>query len=243
MQRKTLVETRSIPLLRVRWSSRLPQMLMVKIVNQFLHIPEMLRRLPVSLYVTVTRPLYEILELLAASCRVEDLVNLLFIRVIQNCQLVFGWRLACCRRWIEVEQRDEANVLLPDRIWKVYIVMILIDDLTYHVWSCPFVIQFLGQSCCLDVPCWKLDFISDRHNNVFASAIFGWIGMCLLQVLSQGLVSLLQASCKSVSLHFPLQARWLLRGLTLHHQMVVWIIPEWDPHSGRVYLIIIFEFG
>jgi len=81
-------------------------MLSVKLVDQFLHIPEILRMFPASLYITVTRLLYEIMELLVASLRVEDLVNFPFVRVVDDCWLRSRWRLAGGRRCIAVEQRD-----------------------------------------------------------------------------------------------------------------------------------------
>jgi hypothetical protein len=64
-------------------------MFSVKFVEQFLRIPEMLRRLPASPYVTVTRPLYEIMELPVASFRVEDPVNFSFVRVVDHRRLQF----------------------------------------------------------------------------------------------------------------------------------------------------------
>ena len=94
-------------------------MLSVKLINQFLRIPEILRRFPASPYVTVTRPLYEIMELPVAPLRVEDPVNFPLVRVVDKHRLLFGWRLAGGRRCIAVEQRDVENVVLPDRIRKV----------------------------------------------------------------------------------------------------------------------------
>ena len=94
-------------------------MLSVKLINQFLRIPEILRRLPASPYVTVTRPLYEIMELPVAPLRVEDPVDFPFVRVVDDRRLRFRWRLASGRRCIAVEQRDVENVVLPDRIRKV----------------------------------------------------------------------------------------------------------------------------
>jgi len=64
-------------------------MFSVKLVDQFLRIPEILRRLPASPYVTVTRPLYEIMELPVASFRVEDPVNFPFVRVVDHRRLRF----------------------------------------------------------------------------------------------------------------------------------------------------------
>jgi len=115
----------------------------VKLSNQLLRIPEILRRFPASPYVTVTRPLYEIMELPVVSFRVEDPVKFPFVRVIDHRRLRFRWRLASSRRCIAVEQRDVENVVLPDRIHKVYFLSIPIDDLTYCIRSCPFVIQLL----------------------------------------------------------------------------------------------------
>jgi len=94
-------------------------MLLVELINQFLRIPEILRRVPASPYVTVTRPLYEIMELPVASFRVEDMVNFPFVRVVDHHRLWFRWRLAGGRRCIAVEQRDMENVVLPDHVRKV----------------------------------------------------------------------------------------------------------------------------
>ena len=94
-------------------------MLSVKLINRFLHIPEILRSFPASPYVTVTRPLYEMMELLVASLRVNDAVNFPFFRVVDNCRLRFRSPLAGSRRCIAVKSRDVENVVLPDRIWKV----------------------------------------------------------------------------------------------------------------------------
>jgi len=94
-------------------------MLSVKLINQFLCIPVILRRFPASPYVTVTRPLYEITELPVASFRVEDPVNFPFVRVVDHRRLRFRRWLAGVRRCIAVEQRNVENVVLPDRIRKV----------------------------------------------------------------------------------------------------------------------------
>jgi hypothetical protein len=118
-------------------------MLSEELINQPLHIPEILHRLPASPYVTVTRPLYEIMKLPVASFRVEDLVDFPFVTVVEDCRLRFRWRLAGAGRCIAVERRDVENVVLPDRIRKSKFVNILIDDLTYSVRSCPFVVQLL----------------------------------------------------------------------------------------------------
>jgi hypothetical protein len=94
-------------------------MLSVKLVDQFLRIPEILCRFPASPYVTVTGPLYEIMELPVASLRVEDPVNFPFVRVVDDCRLRFRTRLGGGRRCIPVEQRDVKNVVFPDRIREV----------------------------------------------------------------------------------------------------------------------------
>jgi len=93
-------------------------MLSVKLINQFLRIPEILRRFPASPYITVTRPLYEIMELPVAPLRVDNPVDFAFVKVIDYRRLRFRWGLAAGRRCIVVEQRDVENVVLPDRIWK-----------------------------------------------------------------------------------------------------------------------------
>jgi len=94
-------------------------MLSVKLINQLLRIPEILRRFPASPYVAVTRPLNQIMELLVVSFRVEDTVNFPFIGVGDHCRLRFLWRLAGVRSCIAVEPRDMENFVLRDRIRKV----------------------------------------------------------------------------------------------------------------------------
>jgi hypothetical protein len=94
-------------------------MLSVKLVKQFLRIAEILRGFPDSPYVTVTRPLYEVMERPVASYRVKDSVDFPFVRVVDKHRLLFGWRLAGGRRCIAVDQRDVENVVLPDRVRKV----------------------------------------------------------------------------------------------------------------------------
>jgi len=118
-------------------------MLSVKIFAQFLRIPKILRRLPASPYVTITRSLYKIMELPVASFRVYDPLNFASVRVVDHCRLQFRWLLAGGRRCKAVEQRDVENIVLPERIQKVYYVSIPIDDLTYHAWSCPLVMELL----------------------------------------------------------------------------------------------------
>jgi len=87
------------------------------------------------------------------------------------------------------------------------------------------------------------DLISNLENNLFATGVFCLIGLSLLQGLTEGLVSLLQASCENVCLDFRIQAGCLLRGLKLHHWMVVVIRPEWSHPRRRVYRLIVSEFG
>jgi hypothetical protein len=94
-------------------------MFSVELINQFLRIAEILCRFPASPYVTVTHPLYEIIELPVALLRVEDSVDFPFVRVVDDRWLRFRWPLASDRRCIAVEQRDVENVVLPDHIWMV----------------------------------------------------------------------------------------------------------------------------
>jgi len=111
-------------------------MLSVKPVDQFQHIPEILSSFPASPYVTVTRPLYEILELPVESFKAENPVEFPCFRVVDTCRLWFRWRLAGGSRCIAVEERDLGNVVLPDRIGKVFFGRVVIDGLTYRVQSC-----------------------------------------------------------------------------------------------------------
>jgi hypothetical protein len=61
----------------------------VKLINQFLCIPEILHWYPASPYVPVTRPLYKIMEYPVESLRVEDLVNFPFVRVVDDRRVLF----------------------------------------------------------------------------------------------------------------------------------------------------------
>jgi hypothetical protein len=94
-------------------------MLSVKLINQFLRIPKILRRFPASPYVTVTHALYEIMELPVGPLRVKDPVDFPFVRVMDYRRLRFSWQLGGGRRCITVEQRDVENIVLPDCIRKV----------------------------------------------------------------------------------------------------------------------------
>jgi len=73
-------------------------MLSVELINQLLRFPVIFRRLPASPYVTVTHPLYEIMELPVSSLRVEDSVDFPFVRDVENHRLQFRWGLAGGRR-------------------------------------------------------------------------------------------------------------------------------------------------
>jgi len=94
-------------------------MLSVKLINEFLHIPEIFRRFPASPYITVTCSQYKIIGLLLALLSVEDPVEFPFVRVFNDHRLQFGWWLASGRRCIAVEHRDVENIVRPDRIRKV----------------------------------------------------------------------------------------------------------------------------
>jgi hypothetical protein len=59
------------------------------------------------------------MELPVVSLRVDDPVDFPLVRVVDNLQLRFRWRLPGGRRCIAVEQGDVENVVLPDRTWKV----------------------------------------------------------------------------------------------------------------------------
>jgi hypothetical protein len=85
--------------------------------------------------------------------------------------------------------------------------------------------------------------MSNVENNLFAASVIRQIGLSLLQVPTESLVNLLQASCEGVRLDFRFQARWLLRGLKLHHPMVVVIRTEWSHPRRGVYRVILSEFN
>ena len=65
------------------------------------------------------------------------------------------------------------------------------------------------------------DHISNLQNNLIATGLFRLTGLSLLEVLTESLISILQPRYESVCLDFPLEGRWLLRGLILHHRMEV----------------------
>jgi hypothetical protein len=78
-------------------------MVSVKLVNQILRIPVMLRRFPASPYITITCPLYEMIELPVALLSVEGPVNFALVRVVNDHRGWFRWQLARGRRFIVVE--------------------------------------------------------------------------------------------------------------------------------------------
>jgi len=100
-------------------SSRLPPVRWVELVNQSLRIPKILRRIPASPYLTVTRPVDDIMELPVTSLRVKDQVDFPFIRVIDAHRLRVRWWLARDMGCIAVKQRDVENIVLRDHIQKV----------------------------------------------------------------------------------------------------------------------------
>jgi len=183
------------------------------------------------------------MELLAWSHIVEDPVDMSLARVIDDCRLRFRGRLADSGWCIAVEPRDMGNIMLADRIWKVYFVSILIDDLWYRVWSCPFVIQYLWRWCHSDMPCWTTVLFSNLETNLFPAGVSHLTSWSLLQVIRQSLVSLLPASCESVCLYLGLQARWWLRGLKLHHRIVVVSSTQCCYPLRPVYCVIVSEFS
>jgi hypothetical protein len=79
-------------------------MFSVNLDYQFLHIYNVVRRFPASPYVSVTRKLYEILELPVPSTRVEHPVHFPFVGVIVARPLRFRCLLAGGRRCLVVEQ-------------------------------------------------------------------------------------------------------------------------------------------
>jgi len=94
-------------------------MLLVELINQFLHVAKILRRFAASPYITVTRTLYKTMELPVALLRVENAVNFTFLRVVDDHVLRIRWRLAGGWGSRAVKQREVGNVVLPDGIWKV----------------------------------------------------------------------------------------------------------------------------
>jgi len=123
----------------------------MRLIDQFLGAFEILHLFPPGPYVTVSRPLYKIMALPVASLRVNDPVDFSVVQLIENHQLRFRWWLAVGTRCIAVKQRDIEDVVLPDHMWNDPFITILIDELTYHIWSCSFVIRCLRWSCCSDV--------------------------------------------------------------------------------------------
>jgi len=57
------------------------------------------------------------------------------------------------------------------------------------------------------------DLVPHLENIFFGAGVFCLAGLSLLQVQTDGLVSLLQASCESVCLDFRIPARWMLGAL------------------------------
>jgi hypothetical protein len=87
------------------------------------------------------------------------------------------------------------------------------------------------------------DHISNHANDHFAAGVLCLIGLSLLQVLTEGLLSLPDASYETVCFDFRIPARWFLRSLQLHHRMVVVFHPEWSHPHRRVYRVIESELG
>lgn len=183
------------------------------------------------------------MELPVASLSVADPFHFEFVRVVDSGRLSFSWRLVGGWRFIAVEQQNLEHIVLPDHIHKVYIVSILIDDLSYCALSCPYGIQLLRWPCSTDMGSWNSDLISNLDNNFSATSIQCLTCLSLLQVLTESLVGLLHASCKGVCLVSRFQARWLLPGLKLHRRRVVVIRLEWSHTRRRVYHVIVREFG
>lgn len=101
-------------------------------------IPEILRMLAASLYITIIYRLYHLMDVPESSCGIQDPLDFPLIRVIDEWLQWFRWWLADGRRRRAVEQRDMKNVVLLDCIRMVNFVTIFIDDLTYGVRSSPF---------------------------------------------------------------------------------------------------------
>jgi hypothetical protein len=94
-------------------------MLLVKLINQFLHMAEVLLRFPASPYVSITHPFHVIMELQVPPHSVEDPVACPVVTVIDYRRLRFRWRLPGGRRCRVVAQQDVEDVVLPDGIQKV----------------------------------------------------------------------------------------------------------------------------
>jgi len=78
-------------------------MLSVKVIEQFLRCPKILRQLPASSYISVSCPLNEILELQDVSLRVEDPADFPFVKVVDDLWQRYRWRLAGSTRCIVVD--------------------------------------------------------------------------------------------------------------------------------------------
>ena len=182
------------------------------------------------------------MELPVVSLRVKDWVNCLYVQFVDGHRLCLRWQLACGGWSIAVEQRDVQNAVLLDSIRKVSFDSILIDDLTYRVRTCMFIIQQLWRSYRPEVPSWDPDVVSNVENTLYDTGLFTLISLSLLQVLAESLVSLLHASCETVFLYFRNQARWLHHGLTLRHQMVMGIRPDRSHQCSCVYGVNVSEF-
>jgi len=78
-------------------------MLLVKLIDQFLHIPDILRRFLASPYITVTHLLYQIMQLPVVSLGVEDPVDFPFPQSSRRpstpVKMAAGlrWKVCCSR--------------------------------------------------------------------------------------------------------------------------------------------------
>jgi hypothetical protein len=198
---------------------------------------------PPSQYVSVTRTLHKKSKNPIPSLIIDNLGDIPLVWVINHCRLRFKWRMAGGKWCTAVQDRDVERVVRPEHIWDVLYVRFLIDDHTFCVWCCQCVILLLWKSCRPKVPHWMRDLVYNLDNNIVAASLFCLTGLNFLQVLTESLVSLLQASSKPVWFDLQIQARSLHLGLQLHQELSVGISQQWSRTHRGVYPGIVSEFG
>jgi len=159
----------SIPLLLY-----LIRTLVAKLVKQIKAKLKGLCRFPVCAYAVVTSPLDEIMLLPIVSPTVKYAVDFLFLCFLYD-HWVWFWRwLTSDWRGIIIENRHMENSVVQHDTPQVDIVRHLIDELTYLIQSCVFVIQLLWSPGWFPVPSREGYFASNRKFHLCSTRIHRW---------------------------------------------------------------------
>jgi len=115
-KKESHIESHSMQLLQVQSPSRLPQMLLVKLIQNILLIPAIPHRFPASMWQTITCPLYMIMELPVNSLRVRNTKYFRSVRVVNNPHPRSRLYLGNCRRGIMVEETVIEDIVFLDNM-------------------------------------------------------------------------------------------------------------------------------